>query len=131
MLMPSLPIGSSEPQVSDSGSGDRAQLKLSVSQIPEKSGLPSRVRGVGAVRLGFPSGERGTPAVGYFRYCATRGDAQRKLATVNASATEGIRRLCMGSPEELYVLAYQTLTVKVIRGFARHPLLSPSNRSDD
>ena len=54
MLMPSLPIGNSAPQVSDSGSW-LGQLELSVSQMPEKSGFPSGVRGVGADRLGFPS----------------------------------------------------------------------------
>src|SRR5262245_45564574 len=34
------------------------------SQIPEKSGLPSAVRGVGAARFGDPLGNFGTPAVG-------------------------------------------------------------------
>src|SRR5215470_18108852 len=32
-------------------------------QRPDRSGFPSRVRGVGAVRLGLPSGRRGTPGV--------------------------------------------------------------------
>jgi hypothetical protein len=74
-------------------------IPSAVSHIPEKSGLPSRVRGVGAVRLGFPSSVRGTPAVGNFSHCATSflgGDAQMKLATVNATATEGIRRPGIG-----------------------------------
>src|SRR4249919_1689928 len=39
-------------------------------QIPEKSTLPSAVRGAGASRFGFPSAVRGTPAVGYDGHCA-------------------------------------------------------------
>src|SRR5439155_1013431 len=50
-------------------SGGHGRL-CSMSQIPERSGLPSGVRGAGAVRFGFPSGIRGTPAVGYFSHCA-------------------------------------------------------------
>src|SRR2546425_9585479 len=34
-------------------------------QLPEKSGLPSAVRGGGAVKAGLPSGVLGTPAMGY------------------------------------------------------------------
>src|SRR5262245_2078751 len=34
-------------------------------QMPEKSTLPSAVRGVGASRFGLPSDARGTPGVGY------------------------------------------------------------------
>src|SRR5688500_761725 len=33
-------------------------------QIPERSGLPSGVRGTGAARFGLPSGVLGTPRVG-------------------------------------------------------------------
>ena len=33
-------------------------------QMPDRSGLPSDVRGAGADRLGLPSGSRGTPGVG-------------------------------------------------------------------
>src|SRR5207247_10100115 len=39
-------------------------------QIPDKSGLPSAVRGAGAARLGLPSALRGVPGVGYFSHCA-------------------------------------------------------------
>jgi hypothetical protein len=40
------------------------------SQIPEKSGLPSAVRGAGAVRFGLPSAVRGMPGVRSFSHCA-------------------------------------------------------------
>src|SRR2546425_10697221 len=43
------------------------------SQRPDKSGLPSEVRGAGALRFGLPSGVRGTPAVGYGGHCAESG----------------------------------------------------------
>src|SRR5580700_4150963 len=39
---------------------------FSISHIPEKSGLPSLVLGVGASRFGNPPGVLGTPAVGYW-----------------------------------------------------------------
>src|SRR5947209_12758086 len=45
-------------------------LLCSMSQMPERSGLPSEVRGVGAVRSGRPLLAFGTPAVGYFSHCA-------------------------------------------------------------
>src|SRR6187200_573701 len=43
-------------------------------QIPEKSTLPSAVRGVGASRFGLPSAVRGTPGVGYEGHCAPSVD---------------------------------------------------------
>src|SRR6187200_991375 len=43
-------------------------------QIPEKSTLPSAVRGVGASRFGLPSARRGTPGVGYDGHCAPSVD---------------------------------------------------------
>src|SRR5438105_13099521 len=50
-------------------SGGQGRL-CSMSQIPERSGLPSGVRGAGAVGLGLPSASRGTSAVGYLSHCA-------------------------------------------------------------
>ena len=35
---------------------------------PERSGLPSAVRGAGAARFGLPSGVRGMPGVGWFNH---------------------------------------------------------------
>src|SRR6185295_10793017 len=55
---------------------------FSGSQIPEKSGLPSAVRGVGAWRLGAPFGNRGTPAVGYVSHCAKAGRLTTHVTTV-------------------------------------------------
>src|SRR6266850_8257476 len=67
-------MGSSEPQTWNTSFRVSQGRPSPVSHIPEKSGLPSAVRGVGAVRLGFPSGVRGTPAVGYFNHWAERSD---------------------------------------------------------
>src|SRR5262245_5916238 len=94
MLMPSRPIGNSGPQVSASGSF--GQLELSVSQMPEKSGLPSGVFGVGADKLGFPSGVFGTFAVGYFNHWP-KTVAEKPRAKLTAIATDASRTLdvCM------------------------------------
>src|SRR5215204_5241064 len=87
MLMPSRDIGSSAPHTSDSGSCLPLQLALSVSQIPEKSGLPSGVRGEGADRLGFPSAVLGTPAVGYFNHWAKTVVERLRAAATTAAIT--------------------------------------------
>src|SRR5919197_6261059 len=73
MLTPSLPIGSSTPHVYVLGSNLSPHSGFAVSQIPEKSGLPSAVRGAGADRSTIPSAFRGTPAVGYFNHWAALG----------------------------------------------------------
>src|SRR5712691_6407538 len=40
---------------------------------PARSGLPSAVRGAGAVRFGLPSAVRGMPGVRYTAHCAASG----------------------------------------------------------
>src|SRR6476646_1596371 len=42
----------------------RYAFPAAVCHTPDKSGLPSGVRGTGAVRFGFPSAVRGIPGVG-------------------------------------------------------------------
>src|SRR5205823_6214842 len=44
-------------------------------QLPVKSGLPSAVRGGGAVILTLPSGVRGSPGVLWSNHCAPAGNA--------------------------------------------------------
>src|SRR5260221_85543 len=52
------------------------------SHIPDRSGLPSVVRGAGAVKSDLPSGVLGTPAVGYGGHCAhTEGAMAATIAT--------------------------------------------------
>src|SRR5207249_5797014 len=51
----------------------RAYFGEILSHRPERSGLPSGVRGAGAVRFGLPSGVRGIPGVGCFSHCAVSG----------------------------------------------------------
>src|SRR5262245_42435511 len=53
---------------------------------PDRSGVPSAVRGAGAVRLGLPSGVRGRPGVEYLNHCAPSG----ALTAINSIVT--IRR---------------------------------------
>src|SRR5438477_10980211 len=45
---------------------------------PARSGLPSAVRGAGAVRFGLPSAVRGMPGVGYVNHCAASGAVEAK-----------------------------------------------------
>src|SRR4051812_23322407 len=51
---------------------------------PDKSGLPSAVRGAGAARSGLPSAARGIPAVGCDNHCAASG-------AVSISVTRAVR----------------------------------------
>src|SRR6188474_3824875 len=70
-------IGISTPSAPMSASS----LVFVVCQIPERSGLPSAVRGAGAERFGRPSGKRGIPGVGYLIHCA---DTAFETARTNA-----------------------------------------------
>src|SRR5204862_2773725 len=96
MLMPSLPIGSSRPHVYVTGLMPWAQSGFPVSQIPEKSGLPSAVRGAGADRSTIPSAFRGTPAVGYFNHCAALSvDAHVSPNAATTAAAEWPESRCI------------------------------------
>src|SRR6185503_13028397 len=53
---------------------------------PERSGLPSGVRGAGAVRFGLPSGVRGIPAVGWVSHCAASGALKATVTTAIRAA---------------------------------------------
>src|SRR6185503_16825263 len=55
-------------------------------QMPDKSGLPSGVRGVGASRFGLPSGVRGTPGVGYDGHCAPSDGASATHTAITHTA---------------------------------------------
>src|SRR6266853_2920145 len=59
-------------------------------QMPDKSGLPSAVRGAGASRFGSPAAVFGTHAVGYFTHCAPTGKA---VATSSAITMTHAREL--------------------------------------
>src|SRR5687767_9860938 len=52
--------------------------------MPFRSGLPDEVRGVGAERLGLPSGPAGT-GFGKLRHCAAAGSARSSVIAVVAS----------------------------------------------
>jgi hypothetical protein len=62
------------------------------SRIPERSGVPSGVRGAGAAMSTLPSRSLGTPAVGYDGHCAVTGMVSSK--TKRRSPV--FRQLCIG-----------------------------------
>src|SRR6185436_6759725 len=67
-------------------------------QIPEKSTLPSAVRGVGASRIGLPSAARGTPGVGYDGHWASSADDMATTAITPASLSLRAMTLPPGRP---------------------------------
>src|SRR5438128_6314185 len=67
---------------------------------PERSGLPSAVRGAGAVRFGLASGVRGMPGVGYFSHCAASGVVIPQIANATIINTQK-RDLAMISASSL------------------------------
>src|SRR5688572_5311868 len=54
-------------------------------QIPEKSTLPSAVRGGAPVRMGAPLGSRGTSLVGYEGHCAASSDDMATSIAITAA----------------------------------------------
>src|SRR6185295_19197034 len=57
-----------------------------VIHIPERSGLPSANRGVGAVMFTLPSAFRGTPALGYLIHWAAREVDTRSVPRMTNAA---------------------------------------------
>src|SRR5262245_5315741 len=55
-----------------------------LTQLPDRSGLPSALRGTGALRLTAPSAERGTPLVECFGHCAD-GDDDHAMAIASTA----------------------------------------------
>src|SRR5438105_15163055 len=60
-------------------------------QIPERSGLPSDVLGVGAARFGLPSGVLGARAVGYGGHWADSVGDETQNTAENAIAVDALR----------------------------------------
>src|ERR1700736_1725264 len=54
--------------------------------MPDRSGLPSAVRGAGADRFGLPSGVRGMPGVFIVSHCAAKGADSKNAKVVTAAA---------------------------------------------
>src|SRR5262245_64500877 len=59
-------------------------LVFSAIHVPERSGVPSRLFGAGAVMFGEPSAVLGMPGVGYFSHCASANAGSMK-ATISAT----------------------------------------------
>src|SRR5262245_4984192 len=87
------------------------------SQMPERSGLPSAVRGVGALRLTLPSVPRGTLGGGRLSHCAeTEGEKTVAMAATTAKMNHRfmsaslrllVSRSCVrvGSPSRARILS--------------------------
>ena len=63
-------------------------------QMPEKSTLPSAVRGAGASRFGVPSALRGTPGVGYEGHCAPIEGASVAISSAVTPAVKSRHLIC-------------------------------------
>src|ERR1700737_903246 len=63
------------------------------SQMPDRSGLPSRVRGAGAERFGFPSAVRGIAPAGTLVHCAISGRDIRDKPHSDAAAWNELFRV--------------------------------------
>src|SRR5580692_2554789 len=83
---------------------------------PERSGLPSAVRGAGAVRFGLPSAVRGMPGVGRLSHCAATGllIARSTSAVLNSAIPNSAPRFEPGNslvyvgkhPQRCIVIAF-------------------------
>src|SRR5579863_4929890 len=58
---------------------------LAVPQMPERSGLPSALRGAGAARFGLPSRVRGVPLPGTCNHCAAMAEHRTKISSTGLS----------------------------------------------
>src|SRR5687767_4890567 len=69
----------------------RARMPPPPRHVPERSGLPSAVLGVGAYQSGSPSAVRGTPGVGCVGHCSACVGQQTVNATVTHTAPTAAR----------------------------------------
>ena len=79
MLPKREPEGGNSPVPSAATAGVFGRRPGIVSQTPDRSGLPSTVRGAGAVVFTLPSGVLGTPGGEYFGHCASTADDKAKM----------------------------------------------------
>src|SRR5262245_46753962 len=73
---------------------------------PERSDLPSGVRGAGAERFGLPSAVRGIPTVGCFNHCAERGEPNKTTIVDRRPQRAGATRDFIGYLQATYGLSY-------------------------
>ena len=97
MLPPSRDIGSSIPHGTSPCPHGRL-LDAAVIHSPERSGLPSAVRGAGADRSGAPAAVRGRSAVRSFTHCAPSGNPEHSVRTIAPSATRLMAQRPPASP---------------------------------
>src|SRR3981081_637844 len=86
----------------------RSYLKEILCQMPERSGLPSAVRGAAAVRFGLPFAVRGVAGGGWVTHCAATGRVTAEKITTKT--TVFIRDLLAYSrPGCFHILYHETL----------------------
>src|SRR5580704_11074336 len=64
----------------------RYGLFIGPRQMPDRSSLPSAVRGAGAERFGSPSAVRGMPGVLIVSHCAAKGADSKNAKAITAAA---------------------------------------------
>src|SRR5947199_1180783 len=85
----------------------------SISEMPERSGLPSAVGGAGALRSGLPSAVRGTPAVGYFSHWAeTEADRDAAHTIARMPVTRFMVTSGTGSARETQSIAVRLRSLR-------------------
>ena len=99
------------------------RLGSAVVQIPEKSGLPSAIRGGGADMFTLPSAVCGTPAVGYFNHCADKCvDETCAISVTKATAMNGLQRRLILDIARMIHQPMQSETIRrLVRIWARGP----------
>src|SRR5690348_17268520 len=84
--------------------------------MPDRSGLPSDVRGVGAVRFGLPSGPFGTPGFGDNGHCAESDVESAATMTADTKTVNGrFMSASSLSPERVYARAVASLRSRSVR----------------
>src|SRR5262249_60128740 len=74
-------------------SAARSKLYLMFeSHMPDRSGFPSAVRGVGAVRFGLPSGVRGTLGSRGFAHWPNAGEAMKRRIPAQPRTRRNVMR---------------------------------------
>ena len=95
--------------------------------IPERSGLPSAVRGAGASQFTFPCASRGTLADGYFGHCAA---TDTEHAATTTQTTLETAAFMIARPSNEHVCLDWNLTILTHAPRSRRPLARSASLPD-
>ena len=97
-------------------------------QRPDRSGLPSAVRGAGAVRFGLPSAVRGMPLVGSFSHWAcdasavsTSDETRRAISETRHRGTSFRAHVCVSGDYRMGRAMYQVMPIVSFTAATRSP----------